>query len=149
MRDITLNVRPYRNLLENSMFYDQYSVRDDETPEIIAERLYGSAELHWVLLLVNEKYHWLDDWPIPDYKLDDYIQAKYGAENINSIHDIYGRDHYVNLTGKIVDADYPSATAVSNADYERDVNSKKKLIKIVLPALIDVFVKDLEEAFEQ
>lgn len=33
----------------NTSLYDTYDVKEGETPEIIAHRLYGDAELHWVI----------------------------------------------------------------------------------------------------
>ena len=38
----------------NTLLYDTYDVKEGETPEIIAHKLYGDAELHWVILLVND-----------------------------------------------------------------------------------------------
>ena len=37
----------------NTMLYDTYDVKEGETPEILADKLYEDAELHWVILLVN------------------------------------------------------------------------------------------------
>ena len=44
----------------NTMLYDTYDVRNGETPESIAHKLYDDAELHWVIMLVNnitDRYH--------------------------------------------------------------------------------------------
>ena len=34
------------------MLYDTYDVKNGETPESIAFKLYDDAELHWVILLL-------------------------------------------------------------------------------------------------
>ena len=42
------------------LVFDYYDVKDGETPEIIAHKLYGDSELHWVILLINnitDRYH--------------------------------------------------------------------------------------------
>ena len=35
------------------MLYDTYDVKNGETPESIAFKLYDDAELHWVVMLVK------------------------------------------------------------------------------------------------
>ena len=37
----------------NTLFFDTYDVKEGETPEMVAHKLYGDPELHWVILLVN------------------------------------------------------------------------------------------------
>ena len=53
VRDITTNVRVRKQILENITLYDEYDIRDGETPEIIAEKVYGSSQYHWVIMLAN------------------------------------------------------------------------------------------------
>lgn len=147
MQDVTANVRPIKEILENIMYYDDFDIDELDTPEIIAEKIYGDPLLHWIILLVNEKYHYLDDFPIPEYRFDEYVTAKYGAGNEYSTHQIYGRDHYVSPTGRIVDSTYPLSVPVSNIDYEREINQAKRRIRVVNPQLLSTFIKDLQEAF--
>jgi hypothetical protein len=151
LKDITQNVRPVKRVMENTLYYGDFDVEDYDTPEIIAERLYGNAELHWVLMLVNEKYDYLEDWPLPEEKLYEYTIAKYGDGNENATHMLYGREHWVNTAGRLIDPPaVPAeslATRVTNIEYERSINEEKRRIRIVHPTLIATFVKDLEEAF--
>lgn len=147
MRDITRNVRPLKKILDNSLLYGDYDVAGEDTPEVIAEKLYGNPELHWILLLINEKYNYIEDWPVPESRFNDFVTKKYGEGNEHNTHMLYGRPHYVSPTGRIVDSDYPLATAVSNFDYEYAENEKKRRILIVHPNYVSIFIKDLEEAF--
>jgi hypothetical protein len=62
---------------ENSVVYYDYIVRDGETPEIIADKLYGSSEKHWIILLINEIVHPQIDWPIEHNSLIKLIDNKY------------------------------------------------------------------------
>ena len=44
----------------NSMLFDTYDVRNGETPESLADKLYGDSEYHWIIMLVNDitdRYH--------------------------------------------------------------------------------------------
>lgn len=64
--DITRNIRFRRDLLENVSLYDEYDIVDGETPEIIAEKIYGNAEYHWIIMLANGRYDYLTDFPKTD-----------------------------------------------------------------------------------
>lgn len=62
---------------ENSVVYYDYIVRDGETPEIIADKIYGSPEKHWIILLLNDIVHPQIDWPIEQNSLIKLIDNKY------------------------------------------------------------------------
>ena len=52
-----------QKIKENTLVFDTYDVKNGETPEILADKLYGDSELHWVILLINnvtDRYH---QWP--------------------------------------------------------------------------------------
>jgi hypothetical protein len=97
MKDITQNVRLRKQILANITLFDEYDIRDEETPEIIAEKIYGSPDYHWVIMLCNEKYNYLDDFPLPVYEFEQYVKAKYGSDNINAVH------HYETVNGDVTD----------------------------------------------
>jgi hypothetical protein len=61
----------------NSAVYYNYRVRDGETPEIIADKLYGSSEKHWVILSYNDIYHPQFDWVLESASLNRFIENKY------------------------------------------------------------------------
>lgn len=77
VRDITRNIRFRRDILSNITLYDEYDVIDGETPEIIAEKFYGSPEYHWVVMLANEKFDYLNDFPLPESVLQRHIADSY------------------------------------------------------------------------
>jgi len=64
-------------LKENSAAFFTYKIRDEDTPEVIAHKYYGSANRHWIVLLFNDiidpQYH----WPLEYQSLNNYIDAKY------------------------------------------------------------------------
>lgn len=139
VKDITQNVRLRKQLLSNVTLYDEYDIRDGETPEIIAEKVYGSPLYHWVVMLVNEKYDYIDDFPLPTYELERHITAKYGAGNEYDTH------HYVDVNGFIVDSSQPGAVSVSNYNYELDLNESKRRIKLISPTLLNTILKNFKE----
>ena len=78
VRDITRNVRFRKEVLENISVYDEYDVQDGETPEIIAEKVYGNPEYHWVVMLANQRWEYIEDFP-----LDETSLARVIKENFN------------------------------------------------------------------
>lgn len=82
-----LNVQNVKNILskvsfekqfrENSVLYYEYLVEDGDTPDIVAHKIYGSSENHWVLLLLNELLHPQFDWPLDTLSLYKFIDIKY------------------------------------------------------------------------
>ena len=91
LTDITANVRIRKQILENITMYDEYDIQEGETPEIIAEKIYGNAELHWVIMLANQRYDYLGDFPMTSYELHKLCIEKYGANKLEEIHH-YERD---------------------------------------------------------
>lgn len=62
---------------ENSVIYYEYLVSDGETPEIVAHKIYGSAEKHWIILMLNDILHPQFDWPLNESSLNKFIDIKY------------------------------------------------------------------------
>lgn len=138
LTDITRNIRFRRDVLANITVYDYYDIVEGETPEIVAEKIYGNAQYHWIVMLVNERYDYLNDWPLTQANLDQYVIDKYG-ENANQIH------HYENASGVIVPSNYPSAVPITNAKYEAQVNESKRSIKIISKQLLSTILKNFKD----
>jgi hypothetical protein len=138
LTDITRNIRFRRDILANITVYDEYDVKDGETPEIVAEKIYGNAEYHWIIMLVNERFDYRADWVLSIPRLEEFVAAKYGAQ-ANAIH------HYEDSKGNIVHSTASGAVSVSNRQYEDSENEKKRRIKIVSPALIDTVLNNFKE----
>jgi hypothetical protein len=137
--DITRNIRFRKELLSSITYYDEYDIVDGETPEIIAEMIYGNAEYHWIIMLVNDRYDYLTDFPLPEQQLTRHIETVYGA-TANNV------KHYVNADGFIVNSNAPGAVPVSFAQYERNLNESKRRIKIISPQLIDTILKNFKDS---
>ena len=139
IKDITQNVRIRKTILENVLLYDEYIIVDGENPEIISEKLYGTPYYHWVIMIVNQRYDYVADFPLPQPELEKFITQKYGAGNEDDLH------HYQSPSGFIVDQDYPEATSVSNRMHEEKVNENKRQIKIINPALLPRILQQLKD----
>jgi len=75
--DITRNIRFRRDLLSNISLYEEYDIVDGETPEIIAEKIYGSAQYHWIVMLLNERFDYISDFPLKESELIRHIHSRY------------------------------------------------------------------------
>ena len=95
--DITRNVRFRKEILANVTLYDEYDIKDGETPEMIAEKIYGNPKYHWVIMLSNECYNYLDNFPLSTRNLESYIKHKYNA--INFLKDTNSKNIYNPLVG--------------------------------------------------
>lgn len=135
--DITRNVRVRKEILSSVTIYDEYDIEDGETPELIAEKIYGDAKYHWVVMLSNDAVDYLTDFPLEEHRLVKVIQDKY--TNINAIH------HYENSDGFVVNSDDPDAYPVSNNEYERRLNEAKRRIKLVSPKLLNTILKNFKD----
>jgi hypothetical protein len=63
----------------NSSIFYEYEIRDGDTPEIIAGKIYGDSEKHWVILNYNNIIDPNYDWPLEQRTLVRFIDEKYTA----------------------------------------------------------------------
>lgn len=96
MTDFFRRVKADANSLLGSSAYYEYQLADGDTPEILAHKLYGDPNLHWVILITNETIDPRFDWAQTQISLTNYIRDKYGAANVNAAH------HYENSSGDTV-----------------------------------------------
>lgn len=77
--DILRRITAANELKTNNSYLDEYDVKDDETPEILADKIYGDSGLHWVILMINEIIDPRFDWPLSYENLINVCIAKYGS----------------------------------------------------------------------
>jgi len=100
--------------------------------------VYGNAQYHWVIMLANERYDYLADWPMTQVALDQYVIDKYG-DQADAVH------HYIDYDGFIVSSDIPGAASISNRQYEDKLNESKRTIKIISRDLISTILKNFKD----
>ena len=125
--DIFRRVQIRESIASNMSYFDEYDIADGETPEIIADQLYGDSTLHWIVLLVNNIIDPRYDWPLTQANLAEYCIDKYGSNNI------YAPHHYENADGIRVNAGTAMSIAISNFQFEDDINESKRRIKLITP----------------
>ena len=130
----------------NTMLYDTYDVKNGETPESIAFKLYDDAELHWVVMLVNNITDRFHDWPLSEAQFLNFVNDKYS--NPNAIHhyeiEQESGDTSIKIDIGTSNADYPTATAITNYEYEQEEQDNKRKIRLLDPSFIDSFVDEFK-----
>lgn len=62
---------------DNVDLFVLYHMRDGESMQDIAHRLYGSSKFHWILYLLNDIENPNTDLPMTSLMLENYIKSKY------------------------------------------------------------------------
>lgn len=132
--DITRNFRFLSSALKSIQLYDKYVIRDGETPDIISQKFYDTPNYHWVIMIANDKYDYVNDFPRTQQSLDKYIESKYGddADEIS----------FYLKNGRIVDYGTVGSTGITNRAYENLLNESKRSIKLISKELLNVVLKD-------
>lgn len=70
------------SLKSSGSAFIEYSIKDGERPEHIAERIYGNQMYHWVVLLTNDTINPYYDWYRSSDVMEQYIQAKHSGYSV-------------------------------------------------------------------
>lgn len=68
-----------KEVLSNISSYYLYEIQDSDTPEILAEKVYGDPGAAWMIIYANNIVDPQWDWPLDDDTLNKYIIEKYGS----------------------------------------------------------------------
>ena len=150
--DIFRRVKTRSKILNNVVLLDDYDIQEGDSPESVAFKAYGDAKYFFVVCLVNNIVNRYYDWPLDEYNFQQFVKDKY--DNAESIH------HYekIQSSGKLK-GDGPSdyshmvevnstelgAGAVSNIEYERRLQDKKRTIKMLEPQYLNAFVTEFKK----
>lgn len=94
------------NVVTNNSLFDEYDIKEGETPEITSNKVYGDPGLYWIIMQSNDLIDPRFDWPLDQFNLKKFVEGKY--TNINATH------HYEDSGGNIVSATIVIETASSN-----------------------------------
>ena len=153
-----------RDDLQNVLtLFNKYEIPEGSRPELVAEEIYGSDQLDWVVLLTAGIINVRDDWPLSDRDLYNYSLNKYGYDGLNAtrfyettqVKDSSGR--LILPAGKVVDGNFtiPNPTnplltlnpvvGISNYEYEVRKNDKKRSIYLLKPIYLQQFLNDMRQ----
>ena len=146
--DITKRFKITQLLNGAEAYYYDYEIQSGDRPDTIAYKLYGSAKLDWIVLLVNEIHDRYFEWALSDDEFVEFINKQYGSVGTaqNTV------DHYEQIiqakqtlsdgtiiqerTVNVDETTYNSLTPssrrlVSTYDQEEKTNESHRRIKLV------------------
>ena len=131
----------------NTLLYDTYDVKEGETPESLAFKLYGDSEYHWIVLFANnitDRYH---DWPMSTPQFLEFINEKYADPNALHHYEIpqTSGDTTIKIDIGTDNTDYPSASEVTNFEFEQDRQDTLRQIRLLDPAYADQLIAEFVE----
>ena len=145
--------------------FDKYEIPMGYNPDMVADEVYGSAELDWVVLITAGIINVRNEWPLSDSDIYDFALDKYGG-NINGTRfyetkEIKNSEGRIILPkGKVVDSDFVFTyydngrqsvsgttvrTGISNYEYEVRINEDKKDIHLLKLGHLQQFLNDMRD----
>ena len=74
---VRVNIIP--KLLANPLIFYQYDIQEQDTPESISNKYYGTPDDFWLVLFANQIFDPQWQWPLNYYNFSSYINDKYGS----------------------------------------------------------------------
>ena len=82
--DITSKFTFDNTFKNNTVLFYKYSLADDDTPEILADKIYGNPERHWIILALNDIVNPTEQWPLNQTNFMNYVERKYKINAVGS-----------------------------------------------------------------
>ena len=152
------------DVIDSYFQFEQYLIEGDDRPDNVASKVYGDANLDWVVLTTNNVINVRDEWPMSQNDLQNYLTNKYTTAELSYVH------HYETL--KIIDADEKliqpkgitveeghsitfvdrgvsrtesKIEAITYLQYEINLNDKKREINVLQPRYVELYLRDMAD----
>ena len=134
--------------------YYPYRIKDGYRPDMVSNEVYGSPAYAYLILMFNDIYDPVFDWPLGLRQFDNYIVSKYGSMNyaVNTVKYYYqiiraevertGTSERIPAVKFIVDEttydalDGGDRTTQTAYEWEDELNDDKRDIKLIKASLI-------------
>lgn len=145
--------------------FEKYSVQENESPSIIANKIYGDPFLDWTILLTNNINDFYTEWPKSQYELETYVRNVYDA--IEDVHhwetlevfwpDIdeeivlmpggmeVKEDHRTMLPDGQILSKAQSIIPITNYEHESYLNELKRVISLPSSGIVQNMVQEMED----
>ena len=135
------------NMKKELIMLEQYDVKEGETPEIVSDKHHGSPYYHWVVMLVNDMSDVNHDWIKSTRQMQQYLQSKYTETQLYEPHhyEIPQTSGDTTVMIEVENTTYPSATTVTNYEYEIALNESKRSVDLLKNQYLSFFVNEFEE----
>ena len=158
------------DIFSNLTFFTKYSIKGDDRPDNVANKIYADSTLDWLILLANNITHIPSEWPMTQNDLDRFLLKKYdndydklynGVHHHETIEVKNSNDVTIVPEGLEVSSDFTQTyydyfiggmttsnnitRPVTNYQYEEKVENKKRQIYILKTEYISVVLDDVED----
>ena len=171
VKNLFKRVKLNDKLFQDLTNFTTYTIRGDERPDNVAQKIYKSSNYDWIVLLSNNIINIQDEWPMTNRAFELYMNKKYGVTNYDNIHhyeSIEVKDSSNNYTvlkkGLEVPSDYSitfydgalgrmstvtdTNVGVTNYEYESKIQDDKRNIFLLRPELIQTVIRDIKSLME-
>ena len=163
VKNLWRRVKIREDFLSNYVLFTKYNVIDDERPDNVAEKYYGTPNIDWLVLTANNIIDIKNDWPMTEYDLNVYLNDKYTPQQLVEIHH-YETTEYRDFSnqlivkgGQIVDENFKveylkggqvrtvsPVRSVSYFEWEVQKNDEKRVIDLVKTEFVDNVLRDFD-----
>ena len=156
------------DIFQDLTFFTKYQIRGDDRPDNVAFEVYGRSTYDWIVLQSNNIINIQTEWPLSQNDFDRYMLEKYGSYNtlFNGVHHYEtveirnSRGNIIVPSGQQVPSDFSvqyyddrleqmvtasEVTAVTNYQYEDDIQTNKRNIFLLKSEYVPVVIEDIED----
>ena len=155
--NILKRVKLRAGIRAGSFLFDNYDVVDGERPEDVAFKIYGDAELHWVILMTNNVTDRYYQWPLSQPQFAEHLTDKYGAGNEDAVHHYEkttdsgrtssnGPNDYSHLVECNEDDENPAI--ITNRQYEQRLQDGYRQINLLDRRYLRAFINEFENLIQ-
>lgn len=141
-KDLSIRFSPVSAIVGKYLTTYSYQIKDGDRPDTIAHQYYGHADFAWLVLLSGGLFHYIDDFPLDNDQLDEYILDTYGFDALTAMSTLH---HKEDSDGDVVDV----GSDVSVYDYEFKRNERKRYIKLISKTYLPKIVDDMDNFFRE
>ena len=125
IKDLLLRVKVRDYVKNNRSWFAKYIVEQDETPDMVAFKVYGRTTYHWIILMFNQITNPYYDWPLKNRDFYAFINDKYSNPSAVHHYEIPQESGNTNIKIK-VESDVAGAVAVTNQEFEDEIQKTKR-----------------------
>ena len=146
--NIMKRVRVRANMKKEVVMLDTYAVKENETPEIVADKHHGSPYYHWVVMLLNDISDINHDWVKSTRQMQKYLLSKYTETQLTETHhyEISQTSGDTTIKIEVENTNYPGASPVTNYEYEVALNDSKREIDLLRNDYLTFFVDEFQSS---
>lgn len=153
--NLTSRFKVIDSVLQNLKIYYPYTVKDGESPEMVAYRFYDNMDHHWIIMMFNQYLDPYFDWPMTDDVFNKYIDTKYGGEDVakQQIHEyrhiLQDEPYRYNIIDEktYLDLDDYEREFIYSWDYEFSRNEQRRFIQIPDSIYIGQILEEKENMY--